>query len=131
MGDVMRSIAFTIIRRRRSEILVNIYRDVVEVNIPQYLLSLRRIIVLVSFSAVNIKKVQNNGLKQDKIARKVLDWLSSRASKMLYSPGSAVNMALNSFSINTQVIIQNRALSLARYLGLSADNHLDGQNGCQ
>ena len=33
--------------------------------------------------------------------------------------------------INTQVIIQNRALSLARYLGLSADNHLDGQNGCQ
>ena len=38
-----------------------------------------------------------------------------------------------SISINThcQVIIQNRALSLARYLGLSADNHLDGQNGCQ
>ena len=35
------------------------------------------------------------------------------------------------FSINTQVIRQNRALSLARYLGLSADNHLDGQNGCQ
>ena len=34
-------------------------------------------------------------------------------------------------SINTQVIIQNRALSLARYLGLSADNHLDGQNGRQ
>ena len=34
-------------------------------------------------------------------------------------------------SIKTQVIIQNRALSLARYLGLSADNHLDGQNGCQ
>ena len=32
--------------------------------------------------------------------------------------------------INTQVIIQNHALSLARYLGLSADNHLDGQNGC-
>ena len=31
----------------------------------------------------------------------------------------------------SQVIIQNRALSLARYLGLSADNHLDGQNGCQ
>ena len=26
------------------------------------------------------------------------------------------------------MIIQNRALSLARYLGLSADNHLDGQN---
>ena len=38
---------------------------------------------------------------------------------------------LSYFSINTQVIIQNRALSLARYLGLSADNHLDGQNGCQ
>ena len=36
-----------------------------------------------------------------------------------------------SISINTQVIIQNRVLSLARYLGLSADNHLDGQNGCQ
>ena len=35
------------------------------------------------------------------------------------------------FSINTQVIIQNRALSLVRYLGLSADNHLDGQNSCQ
>ena len=35
------------------------------------------------------------------------------------------------FSINTQVIIQNRGLSLARYLGLSADNHLDGQNGRQ
>ena len=34
-------------------------------------------------------------------------------------------------SINTQVIIQNRVLSLARYLGLSADNHLDRQNGCQ
>ena len=34
-------------------------------------------------------------------------------------------------SINTQVIIQNRTLSLARYLGLSADDHLDGQNGCQ
>ena len=30
-------------------------------------------------------------------------------------------------SINTQVVIQNRALLLARYLGLSADNHLDGQ----
>ena len=39
--------------------------------------------------------------------------------------------SLSAFSINTQVIIQNRALSLARYLGLSADNHLDGQNGCQ
>ena len=38
---------------------------------------------------------------------------------------------LTSVSINTQVIIQNHALSLARYLGLSADNHLDGQNGCQ
>ena len=37
--------------------------------------------------------------------------------------------ANNCFSINTQVIIQNRALSLARYLGRSADNHLDGQNG--
>ena len=47
--------------------------------------------------AVNIKKVQNNGLKQDKKARKVLDWLSSRASKMLYSPGSAVNITLNSY----------------------------------
>ena len=34
-------------------------------------------------------------------------------------------------SINTQVIIQNRALSLACYLGLSADNYLDGQNGRQ
>ena len=31
---------------------------------------------------------------------------------------------LTNVSINTQVIIQNRALSLARYLGLSADNHL-------
>ena len=38
---------------------------------------------------------------------------------------------ISSISINTQVIIQNRALSLPRYLGLSADNHLDGQNGCQ
>ena len=38
---------------------------------------------------------------------------------------------LTFISINTQVIIQNRALSLARYLRLSADNHLDGQNGCQ
>ena len=37
---------------------------------------------------------------------------------------------LTNVSINTQVIIQNRALLLARYLGLSADNHLDGQNGC-
>ena len=36
-----------------------------------------------------------------------------------------------SFSINTQVIIQNHALSLARYFGLSADNHVDGQNGYQ
>ena len=26
---------------------------------------------------VNIKKVQNNGLKQDKKARKVLDWLAA------------------------------------------------------
>ena len=34
-------------------------------------------------------------------------------------------------SINTQLIIQNRALSLTCYLGLSADNHLDGKNGCQ
>ena len=33
-------------------------------------------------------------------------------------------------SIKTQVIIQNHALSLASYLGLSADNHIDGQNGC-
>ena len=42
-----------------------------------------------------------------------------------------VRKQVRDFSINTQVIIQNRALSLARYLGLSADNHLDGQNGCQ
>ena len=42
-----------------------------------------------------------------------------------------IKLILCPFSINTQVIIQNRALSLARYLGLSADNHLDGQNGCQ
>ena len=42
-----------------------------------------------------------------------------------------VELALMQISINTQVIIQNRALSLARYLGLSADNHLDRQNGCQ
>ena len=41
------------------------------------------------------------------------------------------NFIIIVFSINTQVIIQNRALSLASYLGLSADNHLDGQNGCQ
>ena len=40
-------------------------------------------------------------------------------------------LQITDFSINTKVIIQNRALSLARYLGLSADNHLDGQNGCQ
>ena len=45
--------------------------------------------------------------------------------------GLILNKVLLYFSINTQVIIQNRALSLARYLGLSADNHLDGQNGCQ
>ena len=32
---------------------------------------------------------------------------------MLYSPGSAVT--LNSFSINAKVIIENRALLLARY----------------
>ena len=38
---------------------------------------------------------------------------------------------ISTISINRQVIIQNRSLSLARYLGLSADNHLDGQNGCQ
>ena len=49
----------------------------------------------------------------------MLDWLSSHASKMLYSPGSAVNITLNSFSINTQVIIKNRALCLARYLAIS------------
>ena len=42
-----------------------------------------------------------------------------------------VNRLITHFSINTQVIIQNRVLSLARYLGSSADNHLDGQNGCQ
>ena len=39
--------------------------------------------------------------------------------------------AIPHFSINTQVIKKNRALSLVRCLGLSADNHLDGQNGCQ
>ena len=44
---------------------------------------------------------------------------------------SILTSGLITFSINTQVIIQNRAFSLARYLGLSADNHLDGQNGCQ
>ena len=38
---------------------------------------------------------------------------------------------INKISINTQVTIQNRVLSLARYLGLSADNHRDGQNGCR
>ena len=38
---------------------------------------------------------------------------------------------LTTNSINTQVIIQNRALWLVRYLGLSADNHLDEENGCQ
>ena len=44
-----------------------------------------------------------------------------------------IKQLLNSvyISINTQVIIQNCALSLARYFGLSADNHLDRQNGCQ
>ena len=47
--------------------------------------------------SVNIKKVQNNGLKQDKKAGKGLDWFSSRASKMLYSPGSAVKITLNSY----------------------------------
>ena len=47
------------------------------------------------------------------------------------SPRGHVISSIYIFSINTQVIIQNRALSLARYLGLSADNHLDGQNGCQ
>ena len=36
-----------------------------------------------------------------------------------------LNSAIIIISINTQVIIQNRALSLARYLGLSANNHLD------
>ena len=36
-------------------------------------------------------------------------------------------MEIIAFSINTQVILQNRTLSLACYLGLSADNHLDGQ----
>ena len=41
------------------------------------------------------------------------------------------SLVLILFSINTLVIIQNRSLSLARYLGLSADNHLDGQNGFQ
>ena len=42
-----------------------------------------------------------------------------------------VEIRIKEFSINTQVIIQNHAVLLARYLGLSADNHLDGQNGCQ
>ena len=42
-----------------------------------------------------------------------------------------INCRLKDISINTQVIIQNHALSLARYLKLSANNHLDGQNGCQ
>ena len=42
-----------------------------------------------------------------------------------------VTRILTKVSVNTQVIVENRALSLARYLGLSADNHLDGQNGCQ
>ena len=52
---------------------------------------------------MNIKKVQNNELKQDRKARKLLDWISSCASQILYPPGSAVNISLNSFSINTQV----------------------------
>ena len=38
---------------------------------------------------------------------------------------------LSLFSINTQVIIQNRAFWLVRYLGLSASNHFHEQNGCQ
>ena len=54
-----------------------------------------------------------------------------RASLAIYhliSKTRSWNNLLN-ISINTQVIIENRALSLARYLGLSAENHLDGQNG--
>ena len=56
---------------------------------------------------------------------------SSLADKKARNAIVGAENLLNYISINTQVIIQNRALSLARYLGLSADNHLDGQNGCQ
>ena len=33
----------------------------------------------------------------------------------------SINLGISEISINTQVIIQNRTFSLARYLGLSAD----------
>ena len=52
---------------------------------------------------------------------------SKGASVLSKAVVELVYTTLSFFSINTQVIIQNRALSLARYLGLSADNHLDGQ----
>ena len=55
----------------------------------------------------------------------------SCAAKIIITIIIIIIITIIMISINTQVIIQNRALSLARYLGLSADNHLDGQNGCQ
>ena len=58
---------------------------------------------------------------------KVLSELAANPQTTENHSPSAITM----FSINTQVIIQNRVLSLARYLGLSADNHLHRQNGCQ
>ena len=58
---------------------------------------------------------------------------SSLSPSFILIGGSWVRWVWRLFviSINTQVIIQNRALWLVRYLGLSADNHLDEQNGCQ
>ena len=57
-------------------------------------------------------------------AKKCIEMRDALSGKMLFP-------LLSNISINTQVIIKNWALSLARYLGLSADNHLDGQNGRQ
>ena len=58
-------------------------------------------------------------------------WVHVHPSRLPKKKRFRMELNTNVISINTQVIIQNRALSLARYLGLSADNHLDGQNGRQ
>ena len=76
---------------RAKRILVNIYRDVGKVNIPLHSLSLRRIIIIVlklisTLFSSEYQESATNMLKHDKKSRKVL---SSRNSKMSFSPGSA------------------------------------------
>ena len=80
---------------------------------------------LVQMEMSGVFSCKSNSLTFEWFSTMVLNQRQTATRKW---PVSYLTICIN---INTEVIIQNRVLSLTRYLGLSADNHLDGQNGCQ